>query len=201
MKYMSKIYFEKYAQLTLGLTDFGDTFELMDKPDLQDCEHNVGIEVVVVETTEEGIKRSVWNQNIGQGLTSNEFRNKFQREDFKQSVIPDCNYMAMDCRCGEAKALISEMLEFIGIKNKKLANYKKFEKNGLYLFNCHMWAEQINELQQAIFKKNFEFDFYVVNLIDRLYVITNKEIKAYDISNEMVHDFKLVALEYEKKNH
>ena len=64
-----------------------------------------------------------------------------------------------------------------------------------------MWAEQINELQQAIFKKNFEFDFYVVNLIDRLYVITNKEIKAYDISNEMVHDFKLVALEYEKKNH
>ena len=50
-------------------------------------------------------------------------------------------------------------------------------------------------------KKIFEFDFYVVNLIDRLYVITNKEIKAYDISNELVHDFKLVALEYEKKNH
>lgn len=63
-----------------------------------------------------------------------------------------------------------------------------------------MLAEQINELQQAIFKKNFEFDFYVVNLIDRLYVITNKEIKAYVISNEMAHDFKLVALEYEKKN-
>ena len=28
MKYMSKIYFEKYAQLTLGLTDFGDTFNV-----------------------------------------------------------------------------------------------------------------------------------------------------------------------------
>ena len=64
---MSKIYFEKYAQLTLGLTDFGDTFELMDKPDLQDCEHNVGIEVVVVGTTEEGIKRSVSNQTAGHG--------------------------------------------------------------------------------------------------------------------------------------
>lgn len=200
MKYMSKIYFEKYAQLTLGLTDFGDTFELIDKPDLQDCEHNVGIEVVVVETTEEGIKRRIWNQNIGQGLTSNEFRNKFQREDFKQSIIPDCSYMAMDGRHGEVKELISEMLEFISRKNKKLDNYQKFEKNGLYLFNCHMWAEQINELQQAIFKNSFNFDFYVVNLTNRLYVITNKEIKAYDISNEMLHDFKQVSLEYEKNN-
>ena len=63
-----------------------------------------------------------------------------------------------------------------------------------------MWAEQINELQQAIFKNSFNFDFYVVNLTNRLYVITNKEIKAYDISNEMLHDFKQVSLEYEKNN-
>ena len=92
------------------------------------------------------------------------------------------------------------MIKFNRNKKKKLKNKKKFEKNGLYLFNCHMWAEQINELQQAIFKNSFNFDFYVVNLTNRLYVITNKEIKAYDISNEMLHDFKQVSLEYEKNN-
>ena len=62
MKFMSKIYFEKYAQLTLGLTEFGNNFVLADKPDLQDNNQDIGIEVVLVETKDEGIMRSVWNK-------------------------------------------------------------------------------------------------------------------------------------------
>ncbi len=199
--YMSNIYFEKYAQLTLSLTDFGNSFLVADKPDLQDLEHNIGIEVVCVETPEEGIKRSVWNQFAGKGLTSNEFRDKFEREDFRQSVIPDLEYMVMNGRYGNAKTLIVEMLDFIRRKNKKFTNYKQFEQNGLYLFNCHMFPEQIGDLQQKIFKEDFHFDFYIVNLINKLYIIFKSgTIKEYNISHEQLKSFKQEALEYEKNN-
>lgn len=200
MKFMSKIYFEKYAQLTLELTEFGNNFVLADKPDLQDNNQDIGIEVVLVETKDEGIMRSVWNKYSGTGITSNEFRDKFKRSDFKQSVIPDCEYMAMECRCGNAKDLIPEMLAFIGRKNEKLKNYKRFKKNGVYLFNQHMFPEQIPELQNAINYENFAFDFYIINMVNKLYVLSKDKIKAYNISNENITTFKQYAAEYEKTN-
>ena len=200
MKIMSKIYFEKYAQLTLGLTDFGNDFVLVDKPDLQDNNQDIGIEVVLVETKDEGIKRSIWNKCAGTGITSNEFRDKFKRSDFKQAVIPDCEYMAMDNRCGNVKDLIPEMLDFIGRKNEKLRDYRQFKKNGLYLFNQHMFPEQIPDLQTAISHKDFAFDFYIINLVNKLYVLSKDEIKGYDISNEDIVAFKEHAAEYEINN-
>ena len=196
---MSKLYFEKYAQLTLGLTSLGDSFEISDKPDLQDCEHDVGIEVVCVETPEEGLRRSVWNQYAGEGLNSNEFREKFKRQDFQQAVIPDLDYMAMDVRSGNAKDLIPEMLDFIRRKNDKSVAYKRFKRNGLCLYNCHIWSEQIDELQQAISNEDFMFDFYIESMSTKLYILSKKEkLEEHDISFDLSRKFKCEALEYEK---
>ena len=200
MKFMSKIYFEKYAQLTLGLTEFGKCFVLADKPDLQDTEQDIGIEVVLVETKDEGIKRSVWNIYAGTGITSDEFRDKFKREDFKQSVIPNCPFMAMCGRSGDAKDLISEMLDIISKKNEKFSDYKKFKSNGLYLFNRHMFPEQIQDLQNLIDYEKFVFDFYVINCINKLYVFSKEAIKEYDISHETMGLFKRLSLEHERNN-
>ena len=199
MMFMSKIYFEKYAQLTLGLTEFGDGFVLADKPDLQDSNKDVGIEVVLVETKDEGIKRSVWNKYAGTGLTANEFKEKFKKEEFRHAVIPNCEVMAMEGRSGDAKKLIPEMLNIISIKNEKFKDYKQFKKNGVYLFNQHMFPEQIFDLQNAINYESFAFDFYVINLVNKLYILSKDEIKEYNISNNNISTFKEQALEYERE--
>lgn len=196
--FMSKIYFEKYAQLTLGLTEFGDSFVLADKPDLQDNNKDVGIEVVLVETKDEGIKRSVWNKYAGTGLTSNEFKEKFKKEKFRQAVIPNCEVMSMEGRSGDAKKLIPEALNIISRKNEKFKDYKQFKKNGVYLFNQHMFPEQISDLQNAINYEDYAFDFYVINLVNKLYILNKDEIKENDISNENICAFKGLALEYER---
>ena len=61
-----------------------------------------------------------------------------------------------------------------------------------------MFPEQIPELQNAINYENFAFDFYIINMVNKLYVLSKDKIKAYNISNENITTFKQYAAEYEK---
>ena len=63
-----------------------------------------------------------------------------------------------------------------------------------------MFPEQIPDLQTAISHKDFAFDFYIINLVNKLYVLSKDEIKGYDISNEDIVAFKEHAAEYEINN-
>lgn len=193
----SKYYFEKYAQLTLGITEYGDSFTLDDKPDLQNAEKGIGIEVVNVETKEQGILRCIWNQYSGHGLSSNEFREKIRNPKLKQKVIPDCGFMAMEVRSGDTQELVDFTIEVIRDKSRKYENYKHFTKNGLYLYN-HMFEEQIRNLHQKIILEKFPFDFYIINIMGKLYVLSGGIIREYEWSLEQGKFFGEQALAYEK---
>lgn len=192
----SKLYFEKYAQLTLPLAGFIDKFELSDKPDLQSIESSIGIKVVNVESKEEGIFRNLWNKYSGKGLTSNEFNNKLENNKLKKRVVPDCEYMMAEISSGDAKELIKTVIETIQRKSNKFSDYKHFNRNGLYLYT-RLWEEQLKDLQNIIMQNNFVFDFYIINLLNKIALLTKTSIKTYDITDEQLKILKQDALNYE----
>ena len=196
---MSKYYFEKYAQLTLGLTDFRGNFVLSDKPDLQNFERGIGIEVVTARTTDEGIFDNEWNRARKKGLTSKEFLCRLRNPALRQKVFPNTEYMFIEI--GETpSSRLSKVINAIKNKSQRFANYKRFDQNGLYLYT-RLWQEQIPELQQAIQKNNFMFDFYILNLTNKLLVLTKNSTKIHDMPPEQIEIFQGQARNYEESLH
>lgn len=191
----SKHFFEKYAQLTLRFVGFEGVFELSDKPDLQNLEQSIGIEVVNVETKEEGIFNHLFNINSSKGLTSNEFIEKLSNPKFKQLVVPNISCLAAIPRCGEAKQIITNTTQTIQRKSALFPNYTHFNKNGLYLFS-HIWEEQLTDLQEQIFQNDFPFDFYIIQYGSQISVITKDSIQTYKMSHQQLCETKTLSTEY-----
>lgn len=195
----SKYYFEKYAQLTLKSIDcIEGHFRLLDKPDLQNIKNSVGIEVVNVETQEEGNFRYLWNTHTGKELSSDTFQSLLVNDKLKQKVITGLPFMAAEVRTGEARDNIDEIINTIQNKALKFNKYKQFNQNGLYLFDSHIWEEQMSEFQARVKQNKFPFNFYILNLMDKLIFINDATIKRYDLTELQRKIFKRKSEQYEQ---
>lgn len=190
----SKNYWESYALCSLEACGFPASFVKCDKPDLQDHVNGVGIEVVQSMSSEEGIFRYMWNSSIGIGLTSNEFAERLSNPHLKARVVRDMPGMVA-ITSGDANDLIIEILDTIEKKSALFANYTKFNKNGLYLFSHYLLPEQMENLMKVVSEKRYPFDFYIINLMNKIYVLNmnEKTVKAYNISREELQQIKSKA--------
>ena len=193
-----KRYHEKLAQLTLPIVEFNGNFIISDKPDLQDVENNIGIEVTSVESKEEGVFRALLVKHANQELTSNEFINLLKNPHFKQKVIPNNSRIVARVKSSDINILIRQVFCSVCIKADKFENYKNFYLNGLYLFDIvHFLPEHIQFIYDVLKNTTFPFDFYILNIGDKIYYMDKKCLKEYYIK-EQVTRLQNLACEYAK---
>ena len=157
---LSTGYFNKLAQLKIQQIFPEWKLELVDKPDLQDETNNIGIEVTIAKDKVDGIFDSVWNEWTGKGITSNEFRDKFTNTYFKEKIIPDMEHPVCVKVNGNLDPVITKILGAIETKSEKFKGYKKFNKNGLFIYCPEpLWKEQFSVLTQCVYEVKHPFDF------------------------------------------
>lgn len=198
---LSKKYFEKLAQLKTKFIFPEWGFELGDRPDLQDEVHNVGIEVTIAQNTDDGIFSSEWNKYAGTGITSNDFITKLRKKCFQEQVIPNAEHMACIKVYNNINVLIEKIISAIKIKTDKFSDYKKFKKNGLFIFCPEpLWEEQFSTLKQLIYEENYPFDFFIISMINKMILIENNELKIYEINFDKIEQLQKESLDF-SQNH
>lgn len=198
----SKLYWEAYALESLVLCGFNGKFSKFEEPDLQDKTNSIGIEVVQVLSKDEGEFRAIWNKNAGRGLTSNQFEQKLTKPQLKALVIRDVPAMAAIIGFYDASELIDSTITTIKHKAQKFSHYTKFNRNGLYIFHPHLFVSQIESLKKEIETNKFPFDFYIVNLQDRIIIIDikNNTTTDYSLTHPEMAKLKANALQFAKDN-
>ena len=197
---LSTGYFNKLAQLKIQQIFPEWKLDLVDKPDLQDETNNIGIEVTIAKDKVDGIFDSVWDEWAGKGITSNEFRDKFTNPYFKEQIIPDMEHPVCIKVSGNLDVIITKILGAIIKKTRKFSDYKKFKKNGLFVFCEPLWEEQFSTLKQLIHEGNYPFDFFIISMTNKMLLIENNELKIYDIDFDKIEELKKESLDF-SQNH
>ena len=197
---LSTGYFNKLAQLKIQQIFPEWKLDLVDKPDLQDETDNIGIEVTIAKDKVDGIFDSVWDEWAGKGITSNEFRDKFTNPYFKEQIIPDMEHPVCIKVSGNLDVIITKILGAIIKKTRKFSDYKKFKKNGLFVFCEPLWEEQFSTLKQLIHEGNYPFDFFIISMTNKMLLIENNELKIYDIDFDKIEELKKESLDF-SQNH
>lgn len=198
---LSTGYFNKLAQLKIQQIFPEWKLELVDKPDLQDETNNIGIEVTIAKDKVDGIFDSVWNEWAGKGITSNEFRDKFTNTYFKEKIIPDMEHPVCVKVNGNLDSVITKILGAIKTKSKKFNGYKKFDKNGLFIYCPEpLWEEQFSVLKQRIYEGIYPFDFFIISMTNKMLLIENNELKIYDIDFDKIEQLTQESLDF-SQNH
>lgn len=182
-----KHYYESYALLSLKhfWDGYSDGFENADRPDLQNKNTNIGIEVVQALSEDEGMWRSKiieCNDTDDIDAINTLYNSKF-----------------------DIKRHIEQILEKIDIKLKKLNKdedgYTLFKTNALYIFaeSDMIQPEDIRKIIQEVHKKfiHFElkFDILFVNAVDKLFVIKNSDISTIYFNKEVMKTIHREAIE------
>lgn len=111
-------------------------------------------------------------------------------------------------RCGHCGGCITS--EYHISKSGKRHNYLKCNNHGASKSNCPQCVVReediLRQLNDQVFSQihvneDFMFDFYIVNMSTKLYILSKKEkLEEHDISFDLSRKFKCEALEYEKNN-
>lgn len=162
-----KHYYESYALLSLKYfwDDYSEGFENSDRPDLQNINANIGIEVVQALSEDEGMWRS-------------KIINRDETDDINAiNALCEGKY--------DIKTHIEEIIKKIEIKLKKLNKdedgYKLFKTNALYIFaeSDMIRLEDISNMLPEIHKISIhferKFDILFVNAVNKLFVIKNND--------------------------
>lgn len=84
----------------------------------------------------------------------------------------------------DTSSYIKKCIESIEEKRQKIKKYKKFNKNGLYLFTGMSYGtEYLHDLYQYIDEKISDFDFYIFNFNDKIYLYDTQKKQEYHAEN------------------
>ena len=202
MKIGSKEYFEKYAKMSLvdvynkKLTNA----ELKDKPDIQDKENDIGIEVTRSELNQECLADSISNKIFDKELSIEEIKlrvsKKFKTFNGTIGEIDGVKYISPFKGMIDYKTKLDRIIHSIEDKTQKFEeNYTKFNENDLYIFTndaCITYGD----IEKVIYNKridNCPFDVIFINCIDKIYMCRNKEINEIFLSDTQLKRFKIEA--------
>lgn len=203
-----KKYFEKYAILSLAwyVDSRLDIILLDDKnyesPDFQSELLDIGIEVVQTITAKEGEENFIVNKYFGKGLKAKDIIEKAE-DRFGSKIKGKISNFHGIAVYSHSKRLVNFNIhlklinEKVRQKTQKLNdNYKRFRENWLYIFSheSHINEYDIKTVCGNWF--NFEgnsFNVIIINCIDTIYVVSNKEIKSFELNNEELKKLKKEA--------
>lgn len=196
-----KVFYENYARLSLKYiySDVHD-FICKDKPDLQNLEKGIGIEVVRAITEDEGNYLSFINEIANKNLTVEQKEIRMAKRLHKQKENISCEFFNGGSSPSKGlvtpSAYLENVLKWNKEKNTKISDYKLggWKQLGLYIFTFQDNTEQ--EIRTIIPKlcTESEFDFYIINAIDELYYIKkNQDYFKYLVSYDDMKFFKSEA--------
>jgi len=205
-----KYYYECYALLTLKYfwSGYKEGYENLDKPDLQNEDANVGIEVVQALSEDEGMYRSRIIKYFGNENYEEYIQDEIDRNNNSKSIYAIRDGHVYDCQdelAYDYKVHSKQILEKIQIKHEKLNRqedeYKLFSTNGLYVYaeNQMITINDITKLRPQIkqIAKRFvkKFNIVFINAVDKMYIIDGEnEIQQMDFDAESLKKMHSEAL-------
>lgn len=209
VKIYTNIYYEEYARLSLQyLPSFNyNHFVCHDKPDLQNKVDNIGIEVTRLISFKEAEYESVIREIFGKNLTYDDIKDnkKLNSPKFMGRIYNINNVIANSYGKGlrNTDAYIIQCIECIKRKCQKMKTYKRFNKNGLYIFmETAIGIEYLTRAYQFIDELSQSFDFYIFNFIDtlQLYDLKSGQSSQFEVSKLNILKKEALMKEREKLN-
>lgn len=202
IRFGSEEYYKTYAKLALAYIYDKNLINLevdkKEKPDMQNENLSLGIEVTRAINPEIGVGISITVDYFGKNLSYNDIKEvtekkkKFQGELFKLNNGATCLSFFKGMR--DTSYPIKLIKQAILTKIKKLnKEYTIFETNGLYIYaQTSIFDENgIKELLESInnntFNYKYYFDIYFIDFIDKLvvYHCSQKKFEEFNINNEI----------------
>ena len=133
-----KYYYEELAKeiLTLFICRDFNLLKMSDKPDLQSDELSCGIEVVEGISSQNGLENAYIRLTFNTNMTFKERINKgtaMKVTDFAELKEIDGAFV-LENRINNVESLKKEIIAKINQKSEKIANYKQFKENDLFVF-------------------------------------------------------------------
>ena len=205
-------FFERYAQICLQ-TILGDTYAGLineDRPDLQNPDHSLGIEVTRAMEPRKDVAQDLLSEMAGFEIHTED------QEEIDRIIMSGYGYGLQEGRYigrleYEYWRLALPLRRIIESKVGKVGSgfYGDFKEYGLYIFcKDHLSEEEVKltmeytcDLQRHL---DIKYSKIYLSLIDRLYVCDlasvdssdyNKNCTSYDISRKMCKDFFLKSLD------
>lgn len=179
--------YEEFARLNLQLLFPQYRFECLDKPDLQDVNDNIGIEVTSSTPTEIRERTAYGDKYLGKEITLEE------EEKYRGTVFHMNNTRIVDGYSARdllyAPEYVKEIDDVLKKKCQKSNDYKHFQFNGVYVFTgTHLVdSKDVNALLSHKVLRCFDFvlldNFGKVHfLINDTFFILNIEDKDYNLN-------------------
>lgn len=195
-----KYYYEKYAKLSicyLKNLNYMDFEVVADKPDLQNLNSKLGVEVVLAITKHEGLTRSLVNKYFGKKKSPKEIADIIKKENikgkFKGMMLYSDNFFAISSSNGfvDTHSHVSLLLNKIREKGNKFSKYIKFETNGLYCFaSSSIDSSNYEEIGIVCMESPFQIIF--INCNDRIIIweSSDKKFTKYSIPDNCCREWK-----------
>ena len=191
-------FFERYAMHSLKVL-LGERYSHLinaDRPDLQDEEHGIGIEVTRAITEDKNVANSLINEMAGRPVKEvNEDLLKIQESGYSYGL--DMNY-SVGSNEYNYWALALPMKRILESKLWKVNNgfYGDFKEFGLYVFTLHdLVADEVNEIigfmMDAQQSRDVRYDHLFISQIDTFFDcdLSQGDFDCYPIDTKMRRSF------------
>lgn len=203
MKNYDKNYYEKYAMLSLEYCynpDWSDFFH-RDRPDWQNDNRGIGIEVTRAITKEDGIFQSQINNLMGSNRSPSDVIAILSKVAERLNInaelfdVDGSTVISQDMNMDHLMLLVKNSIKR---KQGKFTGYQKFSENYLYIFT-HTSLMRDDELLLNLKALDLScFGLYFFNCIDNIYCLDPAAltISEYPVSYEQLKMLKRNSAEY-----
>lgn len=203
-----KQFYEKYALLSLVKCYSNDLQVLLnDKREFENPDHqsdvlSIGIEVVEAITNRQGEERFIINEYFGKGMDGETLKKaaeeRFSKINGKIDVVDGHAVYSHEPHGFRMSSRLTLIQSKIDEKLIKLnSHYKVFDNNWLYVFS-HVSTVHQDEIESLDIHNEkvdgLSFDKVFIDCIDKIYVLSDKDITVEEISNETLKNLKHEAL-------